>query len=263
MKRFFGYFAEIVTCSVNPLFYRKVVARSALSAFAYFIIFTTLFGFIAAGVISATISSHYKPLLNDLNRNLPEIQIRMIDGQLWTTLPQPMAFGDVNSPIIIDTFSNDKNLSPYKSAIWVTRTKVVYKKNAFETREFNFQNVPNFSLTKSLASRFLEIHKNAILSGLFWFLSLVLFPFAAIFLVPLILFFAVFMLIFALLIRAPLRYGQVVSLLFYTVTLPAFICFLLAANGSWIAGMFFLLWLVWSLVAVIVNRKNNNIPIAI
>ncbi len=260
MARFFGYFVEIITSSINPLFYRKVVQRSALSALVYYFLFTTLHSVAVSGVGVWWLHSRFSPALGLAQNFIPDITLGVRQGEFYTNLPQPFSVGDHDFPILMDPNGTSNDLSRYPSGVLITRTFAVVKRSAFETRTFSFSAVPDFRLTSDQVLSFLSTYRDTIAWSLFVFLGLGLLPLAWLFFIPAILIFAIPTWIFAQLLRSRLGFGQTVAILCYTVTLPTLLATYAAFRGTPIPGLFFLVYGVWSVIAVIAARTAPQVP---
>lgn len=257
--RFLTYLVEIVTSSINPLTYRKIVRHSALSALLYYFIFTTLHGIAISGVGLLWLNKQLGPGLSMAERFLPPVSIRMQGGRFSTNLPPPLTLGDREFAVLVNPSGTINDLAPYQTGLLVTETHAIFKKSAFETRMFDFSAVPDFTLTSSQVMDYLRNHRSMIGWFLFSIFALGIFPLVWLLFIPVILVFAIPTWIFAQIVRSRLGFGQTVSILFYSLTLPTLVTTYMTIRGQSVSGLFFLIYWVWSFIAIIAARSKPEI----
>ena len=255
------FLGEIIQSAVNPLFFRKAVQRSAGRAFGYYLYFTTLYTLVLCGAGFWWLSHNWNPTLNQLEKIVPAFQIQVDQGHFSTTLPNPSVLGDTSFALIIDTRDTRDatgqvtDLSPYASAIVISKTKAVLKKDKFETREYSFSVLPDFKLTTADVIGWLRNYKATILWTLFTTLGLAIVPTIWLFAIPVILFLMLLMMIPAKIIRSNLSYTQVLSIGFYGVTFPTLLQTYLWTQGPAAGNLHRWVYLVWCLAGVIAARS--------
>ncbi len=246
------YFADIVLSSINPLFFRGAVRRSAFSAFGYFVFFTFLHGLALSLAGALWLSHNFGPSLDQIQMRLPNFMVNLTGGELSTTLPQPFGFGDRDFILIVDTTDRTKDLNHYKSAVLIEKTKAVFKKDAVETREYSYLPIPDFSLTARDAIQWLKAHQTNIVWGLFSLFALFLFPLFWTCAAPAILILAIPFFILAKIILSSLRFGQVLTILFLPATLPTLVGTPLVSRGPASRNSWWLIYLVWTAIGILV-----------
>ena len=258
------YFVDTFQSVLNPLFYRTVVRRSALRAFGYYMFFTTVYCLAIGGVGLWWASENWRPFVAGMEAKLPPFEIQISEGHFSTTLPNPTVLGDDSFSLVIDTYgdtsSNEKELSSYQSVILLTKTRAVFKKNAFETREYNLAALPDFSLTSKDIVVWLTEYERPLLWSIFGTVALAILPMVWLFLIPLIFAWALLLLIPAKILRTKLNYTQVLAIAYYSITFPTLIqTYRLVQTetpGSSYLG-FWSIYLIWSLVAIIAARGGE------
>lgn len=255
------YFTEVFQSVLNPLFYRTVVRRSALRAFGYYMFFTTIYCLAVGGVGLWWASENWKPFVTGMESKLPPFEFQISQGHLSTTLPNPTVVGDDSFSLIVNTSSDEKELSSYQSVILLTETRAIFKKNAFETREYNFAAFPDFSLTSKDIVAWLTEYERPLLWSIFGTVALAILPMVWLFLIPLIFAWALLLLIPAKILRTKLNYTQVLAITYYTITFPTLIqtyrLIQTETPGSSYLG-FWSIYLIWSLVAIIAARGGET-----
>lgn len=238
------------------MFFRKAVQKSAVRAFVYYMIFTTLYTLVVCGAFFWWLSRQYTPTLEAAKNALPPFEIRLSEGHLTTTLPEPVVFSDAHFGFVVDTSGKQLEADAYDEAILISKTKATLKKSRFETREYSWAAVPDFRVTNEDILNWLIAYKSTILWTLFSTIALGVIPLAWLFLIPVLLFIAVLLVVLAKIVGAPLSYGQTVSISFYAVTLPTLAqTALWAFAPSWASGgTFWLLYLSWAALGVILCR---------
>jgi hypothetical protein len=164
--------------------------------------------------------------------------------------------GDREFGLLVDPAGRSENLAAYTSGLLITRNHAVFKRNAFETRTFSFEAIPDFTLTTAHALSFLQEHKSTIEWTLFTLVGLGFIPLGWLFFIPIILVFAIPTWFVSAIVRSRLSYGQCVAILFYSVTLPTLIATYMAFKAQPIPGLFFLIYTGWSVVAVVFARQQ-------
>jgi hypothetical protein len=251
------YIGEIFESAINPLFFRKAVQRSAGRAFGYYLFFSTLHTVVLCVVGFWWLSDHWKPALDHLQSSLPSFEVGLNGGRLSTNLPEPITFEDEKTTMILDTSGQPVDLSAYDSAIAVTQTKTIFKKNRVETREFSYEMLPDFSLTTDQAYSWLGQHKQIVLWGVILTIGLGVIPTVWLFAIPAIFFLALLMLIPAAIFRSRLGYTQVLSIGFYAVTLPTLLETYFLTQMNIFDPSLKWVYLTWFLVGVIAARQEK------
>ena len=138
--------------------------------------------------------------------------------------------------------------------------RAVFKKNAFETREYNLAALPDFSLTSKDIVVWLTEYERPLLWSIFGTVALAILPMVWLFLIPLIFAWALLLLIPAKILRTKLNYTQVLAIAYYSITFPTLIqTYRLVQTetpGSSYLG-FWSIYLIWSLVAIIAARGGE------
>jgi hypothetical protein len=253
-------FVEIFLSSVNPLFFRTVVRKSAVRAFVYYLVFTTLYSLAVSGLGLWWLSKNWAPTLTVAKNSLPPFEVKIDEGHLSTTLPEPFVLSDAGFTLVVDTGGKDLDASAYDQAILISKTKGVFKKSRFETREYSWSAIPDFRVTTEDLIDWLIARKDRILWTLFVVVALAVLPIVWLFLIPVICFLALLLMIPAKIFGTGLSYGQTASIAFYAVTLPTIVQTVLLAKGFVFGGSFWLIYLGWSVLAVAVCRGAATVP---
>lgn len=261
MKLLIRYCLEIFQSSLYPPFYRSAVRQSVFRAFGYYLFFTTIYSLLIGIAGLWWTSRHWEPFINLVEQNLPQVQIGISQGHFHSTLPEPFIVGNASFTLIVDTTGARDDLSSYESAILLTQTRAFFKKSRFETRQYNLAAIPDFSLTTSDAIAWLREYKNTLLWSFFGSLGLAFLPLAWLFLIPALLLFAAILMIPAALVRARLGYAQILSIVFYAVTLPTLVQTYLLMRGATLDRWYWGIYLLWCLIAVVVARRPATEPI--
>jgi len=251
-----SFFTEIALSALNPLFFRKAVQKSSVRAFVYYMIFTTVYTLAICGALFWWVSRQYAPTLEVAKNSIPPFEIRISEGHLSTTLPEPFVFADADFGFVVDTRGKEHDIDAYEHAIVISKTKATVKKSKFETREYSWAAVPDFQMTTQDLANWLLEHKSTILWTLFTTVALGIFPLVWLFLIPVLLFIALLLLVLGKIAGANLRYGQTVSIAFYAVTLPTFALTGLALYArSWATnGAFWGIYFAWAALGVLFCR---------
>ncbi|HSA59464.1 MAG TPA: DUF1189 domain-containing protein [bacterium] len=246
--------------AVNPFFFRTVVRKSAVRAFVYYMVFTTLYTLAVCGVGVWWLSRNWTPALQVAKNSLPPFEIKIDQGHLSTTLPEPFVFSDAEFTLIVDTSGkvlSAEDLENYEQALVITKTKAIIKKSRFESREYLWSAAPDFQLTSTDVIDWLIAYKDRILWILFAAVALGVLPLLWLFLIPVICFLALLLLIPARLFGTGLQYGQTASIAFYAITLPTLLQTVLVTQGLAKSGIFWLVYLGWSVLGVAVTRGTR------
>lgn len=260
-----SFFTEIALSALNPLFFRKAVQKSSVRAFVYYMIFTTIYTLAICGALFWWVSRQYAPTLELVENAIPPFEVKISEGHLSTTLPEPLVFSDADFGFVVDTSGKEHDIDAYEHAIVISKTKATVKKSKFETREYTWAVVPDFKLTTQDLVNWLLAHKATILWTLFTTLALGIFPLAWLFLIPVLLFIAVLLLVLGKIVGAPLRYGQTVSIAFYAITLPTLTLTAMVALGqtAWAnQTTFWAIYLIWAAIGAVVCRGLTPEPVA-
>lgn len=234
-----------------------MVRKSAVRAFVYYMVFTTLYTLAVCGLGLWWLSRNWTPTLEVAKNSLPPFEVKIEQGHLSTTLPEPFVFSDADFTVIVDTSGKTLDASSYDQAILVSKTKGIFKKSRFETREYSWSGIPDFQITTADLIDWLIAHQDRILWILFLVMALGVVPLIWLFLIPVICFLALLLLVPAKLFGTGLSYGQTASIAFYAITLPTLVQTLLVAKGVAFGGSFWLIYLGWSVLGVAVTRGTQ------
>jgi len=243
---------------VSPRYFREVIQRSATSACGYFIFFTFLHGVAISVVGLWFINGHYDGTLSLLQRTVPNITARFSEGNFFISVPQPIALGDLNFSVVIDTTNRVSHLDSYKNGILLSKNYLLIKEEGTQ-KKISFDLMPDFSLRTPTMFSFLRIHKIAILTFLFVMSVVLVFPsfwLTLIFLIPP---WALVLWLESYIFQRPLRYGQSLSVAFYATTLPTLAATLIYQKvlGTFWSFSIILLYLVWSSVGIFCCQKSS------
>jgi uncharacterized protein DUF1189 len=236
------------------------VKKSAGRAFVYYLIFTTVYSIVVCGIAMWWAWRQWTPAVEFAKRSIPPFEVRLSEGHLSTTLPEPLVFSDQGFAFIIDTSGKELDASPYESAILLGQTRGIFKKDRFESREYSWSAVPDFQVTANDVLDWLTAYKGTILWSVFVTVAMGVLPIAWLMFIPVILFLALLLMIPAKILGAPLRYGQAASIAFYAVTLPTIAQTALLAGGLATNGTFWGIYLLWAVVGVAVCRGLDQAP---
>src|SRR5262245_5629890 len=88
------FFKTILLSSINPFYFRTLVRKSFFSAFFYYLFFTFLHGIVIAGLAVYYFQNHRQNFYVFFQKQVPHHELHLRGGELSTTLPQPITFGD-------------------------------------------------------------------------------------------------------------------------------------------------------------------------
>jgi len=224
-------------------------------------VFTTLYTLAVCGVGFWWLSRNWTPTLQVAKNSLPPFEIKIDQGHLSTTLPEPFVFSVPEFAMIVDTSGkilSAEDVDAHEQALVITKTKAIIKKSRFESREYLWAAAPDFQVTTADVIDWLIAYKNRILWVLFTTLALGILPLLWLFLIPVIFFLALLLMAPAKLLATNLKYGQTVSIAFYAVTLPTLVQTVLVTQGLAGSGIFWLVYLAWAVVGVVVARGTQS-----
>lgn len=165
------------------------------------------------------------------------------DGQLSVEGKMPMVIGNDQNTIIIDTSgkSDASLLDRYHDGVFIGKDKIVQKKNGFETRNFDFSQLKQFTLTKADVANLIPLLRGInvfiFIFGLPWFFVSKLFS-------ALIL--ASIGMILAGIKKTSVKYGTMFRISIYSLTVPILIKVLLQILGVGIPHFWILYFVVGS-----------------
>jgi hypothetical protein len=252
------FFGEIFLSACDPFFFRKIIKKSTGRAFGYYFFFTTLHTLVICAVGLWFLSTLWDPALNQLRKVIPSFEARITQGHLSTTLPEPVALGDSRFAFILDTTGRTNNLLPFKSAVFVSETKAIVKKNSFETREYNFSALPDFSITSSDVLQWLGHHQQTILWSIFSLMAFLILPTLWLMILPAILFLILIAMIPMKLVRSRLSYSEALSIGLYAVTLPTLLQTYTLVRGFTIVPWIYAVYFGWVLVGLIMAGTGKE-----
>jgi hypothetical protein len=254
---------EIISSSLNPFFFRRATQKSAGRAFVYYLVFTTVYTFVICLAAFWWASKNWTSTVDAVRHAAPSYEVTMSQGHLSTTFPEPFVYSTPDLAMVLDTsgdFLNAESAPLNQKALLLSKTKLIFKKNQFQTVEYSWSALPDFHLQTDDALGWLLAHKQAILWTAFLTLALGFLPIIWMLFIPVVLVIALLLWIAAKLLGRKLSYGQTATIAFYATTLPILAqTFLVFYARHWATPrMFWGIYLLWALIGVWVSDSDQS-----
>jgi len=212
-------FSSFIQSLGNPAAYAIFRRQSLGRALLYLLLVTALFSLLSQLPVIFSFNSDYNQGLAWFKANTPEFVLQ--NGQLAVQGKMPFISKDeVNKTavLIVDTSgqTGPDVLKDYREGALITKDKIIYKKSAFETREYDLGAYRAFSFNKHQAVGFLTAARPYFYVGLL--LAIVLSSLAGRLLIAL--FIALLGLPLYWAIKVHVSYGDIYKLTIYAMTGP-------------------------------------------
>jgi hypothetical protein len=157
-----GFFASITHSCTDFRFYKVAVSQPISKSLKY--IFLILL--IAAILMSIGNIIRINKFIDEGKdwalKNVPEI--RIVNGQTQVDVPQPYTvWKDENFVFIIDTTGQYTSIdTAFKAGALLTQSKLIIKESEFQTRQYELNQFPNFTVNKETITRWSKIGQTII-----------------------------------------------------------------------------------------------------
>jgi hypothetical protein len=154
-------------------FYENFLAQTTGKAIKYLLLLTITVGVLWLIRPIYEFNTGITSIVYSFHNEIPDFTFS--NGQLTVEGKMPIILENGDQFFLIDTSgkTDESILKSHENAIFVSRDKLVQKKNNFETRNFNFKDLQGMNLTKADVETFLPllrwINVLIIVFGLLWF----------------------------------------------------------------------------------------------
>ena len=152
-------------------FYRDVDKHWKGTGFAYLLLLLTICWIPTLVHLHLSFNDYVENDAPALIEQIPTITIAK--GEASVDVPQPYEITDPDSDMVIgliDTTGKPVSLEETDARVILTKTDVIYRKNAIETRTFSLQNVEHFVVDQETVAGWLEMVRK--------YIAILAFPFA-------------------------------------------------------------------------------------
>lgn len=241
------FFQTIKNTIYSPEFYSQISQKSFGKSVGYFLllvlILTAIKSLTLIGPLIFELPGQLQTVIKETVNCYPEdLEIKITNGQVTTNVQEPYFISScgieskTDQPLlVIDTnapFSKTQ-LDQYKTAVWLTKDSIVYKKSDLETRSYSLTEIKDFKLNKasidSLSNMISPWLKFA--GPILLFLAFIGIYLSYDFRLIYLLFLAAVIWLLAKIFKKTLPYGQSYKLGLYAITLGLIVELLVSLTG--------------------------------
>ena len=156
-------------------FYHRAMQRRLTAPLLYFLLFTLLFSLAESAWGGFQIGQVVYQGADDYWRTTPDFELRINHGVVSTNLPEPYYFSRTpDTAIIVDTTGAVTNLDGYRQGVLLTRDRLIYKRNAYEVREYELSELDGLYVNRQMVGDFIEQWKGWFVLGVWLIIFLLL-----------------------------------------------------------------------------------------
>lgn len=252
-----NFFLQVRESVIDFKFYRSIKNNRFSRSFVYLLLLFLIIYFINGTRTFITTRMVIDEVVADMSVNIPEF--RLENGEFSFEGEMPYYIGNSASEVfVIDTTgqTDESVLRDATSGMLITRDRLYMKRSAVETREFSLAEFKGISITKSDVVEFLP--------KLSW-IVLIFIVFGFIFVLGWKLLNAVILALLGLIaeavLKAGLKYNNLLNISIYALTLPMLIQLAVNLYGYPIPGFGFIYWGISILyVALAVKSCREETP---
>lgn len=158
-------FLQTVQDSIySPTFYKTVLKTSFKESLGYFLFLVLLLTAVNLVILIKPLFIETPKAIQDLAQNVincypKDLEVKIQNGQATTSAQQPYfvkSCDNNQSILVIDTKTpfSQTQFDSYKTAVWITKDSVVYKKSNFENRSYSLNKMKDFTLNKEVINSY-------------------------------------------------------------------------------------------------------------
>jgi uncharacterized protein DUF1189 len=238
--------------------YRDVAFNKKGTGFGYLFLLLAVCWLILVLSVSYKVGTYIDKYSPGFLNQFPEITI--IDGQASIRESQPYYISDPEtgeSFAVIDTTGSITSLDQTEARMLMTRTSLMFERNKFETRTFEFRELEDMLVDRELISNWIEVFKS--------YFSVFVYPFALVgsflYRVIQVMIYAVIGLLFASICKTELEFTQLLRLTVVALTPSIIINTLLWSTATHLplSGlMFFALTMVYLYLGIKATTEDES-----
>jgi hypothetical protein len=153
-------FKETIHSLQNPNYGNTIISLSLRKVIWYWTKYLLLIAGISFFIAIFFVTNKLPQLPRFILEKFPEGNISFNNGQLSSTVLQPMVIGSPEFALILDTEASDSALDIYSSGILFQKNQILLKSEDGQTDIQTYERVPDFSIDKQTASE--TVSKNII-----------------------------------------------------------------------------------------------------
>jgi len=153
-------FKETIHSLQNPNYGNTIISLSLRKVIWYWTKYLLLIAGIGFFIAIFFVTNKLPQLPRFILEKFPEGNISFNNGQLSSTVLQPMVIGSPEFALILDTEASDSALDIYSSGILFQKNQILLKSEDGQTDIQTYERVPDFSIDKQTASE--TVSKNII-----------------------------------------------------------------------------------------------------
>jgi hypothetical protein len=220
------FFVNLWKSVTSFRFYKEIAFQRVSKSIGYFFLFIFLITLILSMKFSNALIQGMEELSKELGDRLPEIRIE--NGVVSTDAQEPFIIEEKDFIFVIDTTGKITTIDPsYKQGILLTKDKLVTKKSAIETKEYNLSKIKSFTVNKEAMERWRKTSSRFA----FPFLVVILFPYYIVTKLIQILFFSLIALIANTATKANLKYENLFNISLFALTPPVLLATIFILTG--------------------------------